>query len=168
MRDVPKPRVAEPASRYSVEMIDMLSRRRFLALVAALLGAPPTLSASDANKVPDPWLKVTLTDQEVAVIRDYYGEHPEEAHAAKKKKKLPPGLQKKLARGGQLPPGWQKKVERGEVLDANVYAHATPVPVDLVRRLPPQPEGTIIVTVEGKLVRLIEATRTILDVFDIH
>jgi hypothetical protein len=146
----------------------MLNRRRFLVLIAASFGIPATGSASDAKTVPDPWLNVTLSDREVAVIREYYDDHPEEASAAKKKKKLPPGLQKKLARGGQLPPGWQKKVERGEVLDANVYAHATPAPVELVRRLPAQPEGTIIVTVEGKLVRLIEATRTILDVFDIH
>ena len=32
------------------------------------------------------------------------------------KKKLPPGLMKKLERGGELSPGWQKKVARGEVL----------------------------------------------------
>jgi hypothetical protein len=153
-----------------VEISTMLNRRRFVALVTALLGLPLTVCGSDAKNVPDPWLNVTLTDQEVVVIRDYYREHPEQTPGGKtqKKKKLPPGLQKKLARGGELPPGWQKKVERGEVLDAEVYEHAQPVPVDLARRLPPQPQGTIIVTVEGKLMRLIEATRTILDVFDIR
>jgi hypothetical protein len=149
----------------------MLDRRRFLALATTLLGLPLTGSVIDAKSVSEPWLNVTLTEQEVVVIRDYYREHPEQTPGGatqKKKKKLPPGLQKKLARGGQLPPGWQKKVARGEVLDADVYQHSTPVPVDLMRRLPPQPQGTIIVTVEGKLVRLIEATRTILDVFDIR
>jgi hypothetical protein len=147
----------------------MLNRRSFLAFVATALGSTRTAFASDARRLEEPWLNVTLTQQEIAVIRDYYREHPEHAHARpEKKKKLPPGLQKKVARGGQLPPGWQKKVARGEVLDAGVYGHAAPAPVALVRRLPPQPQGTVIVTVEGKLVRLIEATRTILDVFDIH
>jgi hypothetical protein len=40
---------------------------------------------------------------------------------------LPPGLQKKVARGGSLPPGWQKKME--------------PFPVALERGLPPLPAG---------------------------
>ena len=39
-------------------------------------------------------------------------------------KQLPPGLQKKLARGGSLPPGWQNKLQRGEVLDREVYREA--------------------------------------------
>lgn len=39
---------------------------------------------------------------DVRVIREYY---------APKYRTLPPGLQKKLARGGALPPGWQKKME---------------------------------------------------------
>lgn len=40
---------------------------------------------------------------------------------------LPPGLQKKVARGGSLPPGWQKKIE--------------PFPVALERELSPLPAG---------------------------
>ena len=82
-------------------------------------------------------------------------------------KSLPPGLQKKVERGGELPPGWQKKVARGEVMDAEVYAHSRPLPPELLKRLPPQPRGTIVVTIEGKVVRLLEATLTILDVFDL-
>jgi hypothetical protein len=38
-----------------------------------------------------------------------------------KKKALPPGLKKKVERGGELPPGWQKKVAKGEVLDRDLY-----------------------------------------------
>ena len=34
-------------------------------------------------------------------------------------------------------------------------------------KLPPAPDGTVLVKVEGKVIRLYEATRTILDVFDI-
>ncbi len=39
---------------------------------------------------------------EQRVIREYY---------APRYRSLPPGLQKKIARGGQLPPGWQKKLQ---------------------------------------------------------
>ena len=106
---------------------------------------------------------------EMTVIRDYYRAHPAPAPEPPpvKKKKLPPGLRKKMARGGQLPPGWQKKVARGEVMDPVVYEHSRPLPPDLVRTLPPPPPGTVIITIEGKAVRLLEATRTILDVFDL-
>jgi len=107
---------------------------------------------------------------EMTVIRDYYRAHPAPAPEPPpvKKKKLPPGLRKKMARGGQLPPGWQKKVARGEVMDPVVYEHSRPLPPELAKTLPPQPPGTIIVTVEGKAARLLEATLTILDVFDLH
>lgn len=106
---------------------------------------------------------------EMTVIRDYYRAHPAPAPEATavKKKKLPPGLRRKVARGGALPPGWQKKVARGEVMDPAVYEHCRPLPSELVRSLPPQPRGTVMVTVEGKAVRLMEATLTILDVFDL-
>ncbi len=111
-----------------------------------------------------------IPTDEVTAIRDYYRAHPEQPPepAPAKKKKLPPGLRKKVERGGELPPGWQKKVARGEVMDPVVYEHARPLPPVLVKTLPPPPPGTVIVTVEGKAVRLLEATRTILDVFDLH
>ncbi|MBQ0799640.1 MAG: hypothetical protein KBT63_10175 [Porticoccaceae bacterium] len=79
-------------------------------------------------------------------------------------KKLPPGLRKKLARGGELPPGWQKKVDRGEVLDDDIYQHAYPLPeniIDRVRRI----EGTTVRQIDDRIVRVQDATRTVLDVF---
>lgn len=113
-----------------------------------------------------------VTTREMTVIRDYYRTAPApEASpppAPVRKKKIPPGLRKKVERGGELPPGWQKKLARGEVMDQEVYAHSAPLPPDLVRRLPPQPAGTVIVTIEGKAVRLLVTTRAILDVFDLR
>ena len=115
--------------------------------------------------------KYLFTPDETITIRGYFRTSPPPAPAkstyGKKKKTLPPGLEKKVDRGGELPPGWQKKVARGEVLDAGIYAHSRPLPPELVKRLPPQPRGTIVVTIEGKVVRLLEATLTILDVFDL-
>ena len=66
-----------------------------------------------------------------------------------------------------LPPGWQKKIARGEVLPQTVYAQAQPLPEVVIRKLPPPPAGTILVTLDGKVVRLLEATRTIVDVFEL-
>lgn len=114
--------------------------------------------------------KDLFTSGEMVTIRTYFRSHPVAAPMeppAKKMKTMPPGLKKKVERGGELPPGWQKKVARGEVLDAQIYAHSRPLPPELLKRLPPQPPGTIVITVEGKVVRLVEATLMILDVFDL-
>lgn len=112
-----------------------------------------------------------FTPEEMVTIRAYFRSDllpaPAEPPPGKKMKTLPPGLQKKGERGGELPPGWQKKIARGEVLDARVYEHSRPLPPELVKRLPPQPGGTIVITVEGKVMRLVKATLTILEVFDL-
>ena len=47
-------------------------------------------------------VNVSFGTNDVQVIRQYYGAHPVN---------LPPGLQKKLAKGKPLPPGWQKKLQ---------------------------------------------------------
>lgn len=114
--------------------------------------------------IGDDWLNVEISTSERQTIMTYFQNHPQKV---KKPKALPPGLQKKAARGEALPPGWQMKVVRGEVLDAEVWRHATRLPYELARRLPPAPEGTVLIKVEGKIIRLYEATRIILDVFDI-
>ena len=89
--------------------------------------------------------------------------------AAKKQKhkKLPPGLQKKVARGKSLPPGWQKKVAPGENLDYQVYRQGESLPDVLLQRLPPAPVGSEIIQVQDKIIRLNSATRAILDVFNL-
>jgi len=69
---------------------------------------------------------------------------------------LPPGLQKKVARGEPLPPGWQKKLKVGEPLSREVYSHReVVVPID--------DEGLVTVRIEGKLIRLIDATREVVE-----
>ena len=74
-----------------------------------------------------------------------------------KSKGLPPGLQKKAARGEALPPGWQKKLAVGQRMDRAVYDHGQiVVPVDK--------KGILTLRVEGKLVRLMSATREIVEI----
>ena len=82
-------------------------------------------------------------------------------------KNLPPGLQKKVARGKALPPGWQKKIEVGHSLDYHLYQQGESLPSLLLQRLPQPPAGSEILQVEDKIIRLNSATRTILDVFDL-
>ncbi|MBI2313688.1 MAG: hypothetical protein HYU77_14405 [Betaproteobacteria bacterium] len=138
-----------------------------LAIVLTLVLAVPDLVQAAKD---EPWVKFSLTRDEQAAIAKYYKQYParaQEPAPAKKQKQLPPGLKKKIERGGELPPGWQKKVARGEVMDPVVYRQARPIPADLIRILPPQPKGTTIIVVEGKAVRLWEATRTIIDVLDL-
>ena len=82
----------------------------------------------------------------------------------KSKKKLPPGLQKKVDRGGELPPGWKKKLEVGTVLEPEVDEVAQTLPEEILARLPEIPEDTEIVQVGGEIVRVIESTREIVDI----
>ena len=74
-----------------------------------------------------------------------------------KNKGLPPGLQKKAAKGKALPPGWQKKLAVGHRMDKAVYDHGeVVVPIDK--------KGILTLRVEGKLVRLMSATREIVEI----
>lgn len=100
------------------------------------------------------------------LIRDYYQRHQYE-QPGEPPKSLPPGLQKKYERTGQLPPGWQKKVHRGEVLPVDIYRYGREVPYDLRRQLPIGPVGSKILEIEGKIIRVMEGSRMILDVFDL-
>jgi len=84
-----------------------------------------------------------------------------------KNKKLPYGLQKKLARGGQLPPGWQNKVSRGEVLSTEILQQSVRLPSDLRQRLPELEDGVVIRRVGDKVVRVLEGNGTVLDVIDL-
>jgi hypothetical protein len=112
-------------------------------------------------------VKVVITAEEREVIQKYVKSVSIQAKPGKKAKGLPPGLAKKVARGGDLPPGWQKKCVPGTIMPAEVYKVCHPLPKEVIVKLPPPPTGTILVTVDGKVVRLAKATLEILDVFDV-
>ncbi|MEN8257870.1 MAG: hypothetical protein ABFS09_08420 [Thermodesulfobacteriota bacterium] len=86
---------------------------------------------------------------------------------AKKRKNLPPGLRKKAARGKGLPPGWQKKVARGEVLDYELRDHCRDLPRELRSELPRPERGTKFVRLEDKIIRVVESTFEIIDIFSV-
>jgi len=80
-------------------------------------------------------------------------------HKSKKHNSLPPGLQKKQARGQALPPGWQKKLQRGHILDIKVYHDAKII-------IPLDDRGLITISIDGRLLRLDKVTRKIIDILN--
>ncbi len=151
-------------------------------LVACLSVCTVAVTASAKNK-PDKGKKITteaqfgmrepaiqvqwaFSDEERRVIHEYVRSADQKGNG--KARQLPPGLAKKVARGGKLPPGWQNKCVVGEIMPAQVYDQCHVLPPEVVVRMPPAPEPTLTVTIGGKVVRLLKATREILDVFDVH
>jgi hypothetical protein len=122
------------------------------------------------DKKEEPWLNIEIIPTEREIIRNYIVQWQEKEGKSKgqKVRSLPPGLAKKVARGGELPPGWQKKVARGEVVSDSIFKEMRRLPDEIILKLPKQPKGTVLMAVDGKVVRLAEATRTILDVFDLN
>lgn len=80
---------------------------------------------------------------------------------------LPPGLAMNLKRGKPLPPGWQKKLVPGYRLEDAWMGSFIPVSYDdlpRVRRVP----NTQLYYHDNKVVRVMSATREILDVIDVR
>ena len=71
-------------------------------------------------------------------------------------KTLPPGLQKK-ADNGNLPPGWKKKMVVGSTIGEEVVGQG--VIIDSVDE-----SGVVTIKVEDKIIRLIKATREIVEI----
>jgi hypothetical protein len=75
-----------------------------------------------------------------------------------KSKKLPPGLQMKADKGQALSSGWKKKLSKGSTLNKTVYDQGKIiVPID--------DKGIVTIRVEDKMIRLMKATREIVDNF---
>lgn len=100
---------------------------------------------------------------EVKAERRYYREHDRELHAwyrahynnlppgLAKRDRLPPGLERQLVVRGTLPPGLRAKMH--------------PCPVEVVRYLPPAPEGYIHTVIGGNIVLVNRRTFFVMDVF---
>ncbi|MDA3970044.1 MAG: hypothetical protein PF442_01695 [Desulfobulbaceae bacterium] len=89
---------------------------------------------------------------------DQYGDQASNKHD------LPPGLQKKAARGKALPPGWQKKIAKGKRVDDDLYQHMHPVDGATLRILPPLGYGEAYHSIEDDIVKLKQDGREILEV----
>ena len=71
--------------------------------------------------------------------------------------KLPPGLQKKVAHGGELPPGWQKKLSKGAILDTHIYEYG---------EVQPYGDRYEKVYVEDKIIQVLRGTHEIIHIID--
>jgi len=121
--------------------------------------APPKQVTPAAPSAPEqPWLQMEITPLEKEIVK----QHMADIRAVQSKKPT-----QKVVPGTKLPPGWQKKIARGEILPETVYKQAQPLPEVVIRKLPPPPAGTILVTLDGTVLRLLEATHTIVDVFEL-
>jgi hypothetical protein len=96
---------------------------------------------SVANDAPRMTAHVHFSIGEQRVIREYY---------APRYRSLPPGLQKKVARGGQLPPGWQKKLQ--------------PFPFEVERQLAPLPRDCGRGVIDGHAVIYSTRSHAVIDV----
>ena len=120
--------------------------------------ATPSASSATASAPEQPWLQMEMTPLEKEIVK----QHLADIRAVQSKKPT-----QKAARGAKPPTGWQKKIARGEILPETVYKQAQPLPEVVIRKLPPPPAGTILVILDDKVLRLLEATRTIVDVFEL-
>ena len=147
--------------------------------LSSLAGARPPEAYTEQPSSKELLRDVLFSEAERRILGDYINrcrdrydedrcwESEANENAGKKPKKLPPGLQKKLERGGELPPGWQKKVARGEVIDSDFYrTYSRSLPEEILRRLPRDIDGTSIRRIDDRIVRIQDNTRLVLDVLD--
>ena len=76
---------------------------------------------------------------------------------------LPPGLAKKLRRGGDLPAGWKKKVSVGQPIPQEYLMYAKPVPRELEYQLSAGPVGSKVLQLADRVVRIEAGTNMVLD-----
>ena len=116
-------------------------------LLLAVIATLTPLDAKKRERRADVDVTVVFSNRDARVIHEYYRED--------NRRSLPPGLQKKLARGGTLPPGWQKKI--------------APLPRELEGRLAPplRCEDCRRGVIEGRIVIYNRRTMAIFDVMSI-
>lgn len=118
-----------------------------------------------------PWagMDVAIAPCERHVIRAYVHKRIE-ASKGRKPNGLPPGLAKKTAFGfgSALPDEWRKTCVPGKIFTAEVHKHCQPLPHEIMIKLPPPPPGTVLVAVDGRVIRLAYPSYEILDIFDAH
>ena len=131
-----------------------------LAIVGAAAVAPFAASADSIHNRGDfggTWNRIGPTD--VGYRHRYYGNrhygyrpygYRSYGYYAPRYRSLPPGLQKKVERGGQLPPGWRKKIQ--------------PFPYEIERRLAPMPRDCRRGVVEGHAVIYRTGSERVIDV----
>jgi hypothetical protein len=138
--------------------------------VARAAAKPRAVVKAAPPKQPEhPWVgrNVAISESERHVIRAYvFGRV--DASKGGKFNGVPQGLARKVSWSNKLPLGWEKHCVRGQVLPSEVHKHCQPLPHDIIVKLPPPPPGTVLLAVDGKVVRVAYPTYEILDLFNVH
>jgi hypothetical protein len=95
----------------------------------------------------------TFSGEERRKIEAWFAKHPEE------RARLPPGLAKK----GKVPPGWQKKLAKGKPVPKDLWEMRQELPKEILVKLPAPPEGVRVVRILDRVVKVREDTRELLD-----
>jgi hypothetical protein len=122
-----------------------------LALIASVLIGDLELGNAHMSKHPERFMI-----EERVIIEEYY-----HRGGKQKKKGLPPGLAK---RGGKLPPGLQKKLAKDGRLPPGLERRT--LPVNLERRLPRLPKYQERVIVERHIILIDRRSDRILDIIE--
>lgn len=136
--------------------------------------------SSNHHGSKEPWLDVDIVQPQPArveyhrtvVQHNYYEDDDDDRYEHKHHKKRHYYSHHNKHRhshhnGCCLPNGWYTRIRRGCVMPYDIYEYREAVPQHVLVTMPPQPPGVVHIMVGGKVVRLMEATRTIMDVFDI-
>lgn len=120
-------------------------------LAAAALGPPP-VRADDAARL-------RISAAEVALVRVWLQRHPQPVVMAS----AAPAASDAFDAPAPLPAGWQGMIQRGARLPPSVYTSGRRLPDELLAQLPPAPKATLLMVLDGKLLRMFRPTRTVLD-----
>jgi hypothetical protein len=137
-----------------VDVQNLPRRAGFLAILSLTLMGSPALAKKEREAGPPaaqqpgngPSVSIVFTAVERRLIADYYAD-PQHAGPVSDRR-LPPGIAKKVARGGALPPGIAKRY----------------LPDDLEGRLRPMPQGVTRVVIGSDVLLVEAATGLIYDV----
>jgi hypothetical protein len=126
----------------------------------------PKATASKVGASVDVHLSLGTNDRQI--IQRYVNEFRISRKSGMNVGGLPPGLAKKVARGGELPPGWQKQCGPGAIMPLAVFNVCHPLPHALVVKLPPPPPDMTIVAVDGRVFLIHKHSRKIHAGFEVE
>ena len=134
--------------------------------VAAVSPKPVAIVKPSPPKHPWVGHTVTISPSERDVIRAYV-RNCIDASKLGKPNGVSQGLTKKVGWGSKPPAGWRAKCIPGDVLPVEVHKHCHSLPEEVIVKLPPPPPGTVLLAVDGRIVRIGYPTYEILDSFDV-
>jgi hypothetical protein len=125
-------------------------------------GTSASLPVYAATLPPSKSVEVPITPRERQLIRTYLA-----SLHSKPPRPVPTGLTR-LGAGtrNRLGAGWEEKLVKGRILPAEIVRECSPLPKELTLRLPPAPLGTVLVAIDGKVIRVARTSFEVLDVFD--